>query len=130
MSLLVVLIIGGLLGAGAVIASVAINHDTSTDKFCTSCHSMTFVGNDPHFLQSAHRTNNAGVRPSCGDCHIPRTNWFVETWTHVSSGLRDVIAEKTNDFSDPKVWEKRRVELAHEVRQTMRAQDSVTCRGW
>jgi nitrate/TMAO reductase-like tetraheme cytochrome c subunit len=127
--LLVVLVVGGVLGAGAVIASVEINHATSTDKFCTSCHSMTFVGNDAHFLQSAHRTNDAGVRPNCGDCHIPKTNWFVETWTHVKSGVRDVIAENTNDFSDPKVWEKRRVNLAHEVRQTMREQDSVTCRG-
>ncbi len=127
--LLVVLIVGGVLGAGAVIASVEVNRATSTDEFCTSCHSMTFVGKDPHFLQSAHRTNSAGVRPSCGDCHIPQTNWFVETWTHVTSGVRDVIAENTNDFSDPRVWEKRRVELAHEVRQTMREQDSVTCRG-
>ena len=126
--ILVVLVIGGLAGAGALIASLEVNRATSTDAFCTSCHSMTFVGNDPHFLNSAHRTNSEGVRPSCGDCHIPKTNWFVETWTHVSSGVHDVIAENTHDFSDPKVWDKRRVELAHEVRAKMRAQDSVTCR--
>ena len=40
----------------------------------------------------------------------------------------DIIAEYTNNFADPAVWEKRRIELAHEVRREMRAQDSVTCR--
>jgi nitrate/TMAO reductase-like tetraheme cytochrome c subunit len=126
--ILVVLVIGGLAGAGALIASLEVNRATSTDAFCTSCHSMTFVGNDPHFLNSAHRTNNEAVRPSCGDCHIPKTNWFVETWAHVSSGTHDVIAEYSHNFSDPKIWEARRVELAHHVRTEMRAQDSVTCR--
>jgi cytochrome c-type protein NapC len=126
--ILTVLVIGGLAGAGALLASLEVNRLTSTEAFCTSCHSMTFVGNDPHFISSAHRTNSEAVRPGCGDCHIPKTNWFVETWAHVSSGTHDVIAEYTHDFSDPQVWEKRRVELAHEVRAKMRAQDSLTCR--
>jgi nitrate/TMAO reductase-like tetraheme cytochrome c subunit len=126
--LLFVLIVGGFLGAGAVVGSTFIYHDTSTDAFCTSCHSMVPVGNDPHYIQSAHRSNNAGVRPSCGSCHIRQDNWFLETYDHVTSGVRDVIAEYTTDVSNPKVWEKRRVELAHEVRETMRAQDSATCR--
>ena len=126
--LLALLVVGAVLGAGGILVSLEVNRATSTEAFCTSCHSMTFVGNDPHFLNSSHRTNSEAVRPSCGDCHIPKTNWFVETWTHVSSGVHDVIAEKTHDFSDPKVWDKRRVELAHEVRAKMRAQDSVTCR--
>src|SRR5215831_1360141 len=53
--------------------------------------------------------NSRGVRPSCGDCHIPKTNWFIETYTHVASGTRDLIAELTNNFDDPKIWEARRV---------------------
>lgn len=125
---LVILIIGGVLGAGGILVSLEVNRATSTDAFCTSCHSMTFVANDPHFTGSAHRANSEGVRPSCGDCHIPRTNWFVETYTHAKSGLRDVIAETTHNYSDPKIWEERRIELAHEVRNVMRAEDSVTCR--
>ena len=128
LSLLVVLVIGAMLGAGGILVSLEVNRATSADAFCTSCHSMTFVANDPHFTGSAHRTNSEGVRPSCGDCHIPRTNWFVETYAHAKSGLRDVVAEYTHNYSDPKIWEARRVELAHEVRNVMRAQDSVTCR--
>ena len=122
------LIVGAVVGAGGILVSLEVNRATSTDAFCISCHSMTFMAEDPHFLQSAHRTNSEAVRPSCSDCHIPKTNWFVETYTHVTSGVRDVVAEYTHNYSDPKVWEKRRVELAHEVRNVMRAQDGITCR--
>jgi cytochrome c-type protein NapC len=127
--LLGLLVAGAVIGAGAILASLEINRATSTDAFCTSCHSMAGLGTDPHFTASAHRANHEAVRPSCGDCHIPKTNWFVETYTHVTSGARDVFAEYTHDFGDPRIWEKRRIELAHEVRNSMRAQDSVTCRG-
>ncbi len=126
--LLLFLVVGGLLGAAAIAVSVEGNRYTATEAFCSSCHSMQFVANDPHYLASAHHSNDAGVHASCGDCHIPRTNWFVETWTHVSSGTRDVIAELTHNYSDAKTWGARRVALASEVRDLMRAQDSVTCR--
>jgi nitrate/TMAO reductase-like tetraheme cytochrome c subunit len=46
----------------------------------------------------------------------------------VKSGIRDVVAEGINNFADPEVWEKRRTELAHYVRDEMRRNDSVTCR--
>lgn len=124
-----VIALGGLLGAAVIIVSVEVNRATSTDAFCSSCHSMSQLAADPVFAKSAHRSNTAGVQPSCGDCHIPRTNWFIETYTHVASGVRDVIAEYTSNVSDPAVWEKRRIELAHYVRDEMRANDSVTCRG-
>ena len=126
--LLIIFVVGGLLGAGAGIGSIFVNRYTSTDAFCTSCHSMKFVGGDPHFIHSVHRSNALGIRPSCGDCHIVKTNWFDETLDHVTSGFHDTIAEMTHDYSDPKVWAKRRIALAHRVRETMRKQDSVTCR--
>jgi nitrate/TMAO reductase-like tetraheme cytochrome c subunit len=126
--LLALLAAGAVVGAGGIIVSLQVNRYTSTEAFCTSCHSMASVATDTHFLQSAHRANSEGVRPSCGDCHIPNNNWFVETYTHVTSGARDVVAEYTHNFSDPKIWEARRVELAQEVRSVMRSQDSVTCR--
>ena len=126
--LLALLVAGGALGAGAMLVSLEVNKATSTDEFCTSCHSMKFVGNDPHLVASAHRSNSEGVIATCADCHIPTTNWFVETYTHAKSGIRDVVAEYTHDYSDPSIWAKRRVELAHEVRDVMRGQDSVTCR--
>jgi nitrate/TMAO reductase-like tetraheme cytochrome c subunit len=128
LAILAVLAVGGVAGAAAILVSIEVNHYTSTDAFCSSCHSMAHVAAEPQFARSAHRSNAAGVRPSCGDCHIPATNWFTETYAHAAKGLHDIIAEKTNDFSDPAVWEKRRVELAHLVREEMRSADSVTCR--
>jgi len=129
LSATVVLLVGAVLGAGAILGGIAVNRHTSTDAFCGSCHSMAFIATDAYFQRSGHRSNSAGVRPSCGDCHIPKTNWFVETYAHVAAGTRDVIAELMHDFADAKTWEARRITLAHEVRAAMRAQDSVTCRG-
>jgi nitrate/TMAO reductase-like tetraheme cytochrome c subunit len=119
---------GGVVGAGAIITSTEINRRTSTDALCTSCHSMATLAADPHFQQSGHKANAAGVRVGCSDCHIPPGNWFVETYAHVSSGLRDVVAEYTHNFDDPVVWQKRRAELAAEVHDQMRRNDSITCR--
>ena len=123
-----IVLASALVGAGATIASVEFNRHTSTDEFCTSCHSMASLPADSHYQQSAHVSNSAGVRPSCGDCHIPTTNWFVETYTHVRSGIRDAVAEMTTNFDDQKGWEARRRELAKEVHDTMRAQGNVTCK--
>ena len=119
---------GGLIGASAIVVSTEINRRTSTDAFCTSCHSMAVMAADPHFQQSRHEANAAGIRVGCSDCHIPPGNWFVETYAHVSSGLRDVIAEYTHNFDDPAVWQKRRTELALEVHDQMHRNDGITCR--
>ena len=78
---LVALLLGSAaVGAVAIIASDVIYHHTSTNAFCTSCHSMAIQADDEYFKRSAHRSNSRGVLASCGDCHIPKTNWFVETY--------------------------------------------------
>ena len=125
---LALLVAGGVIGAGGIIVSLEVNRATSTDAFCTSCHTMATVAADPHFRQSRHEANAAGLPVSCGDCHIPSGNWFVETYAHVAFGLRDVVAEYTHNFNDPEVWQKRRTELAEEVRGEMRRNGDVTCR--
>ena len=125
---LLILLVAALVGAAATVATVEYNRHTSTDKFCSSCHSMASLPADPHYQQSAHISNSAGVRASCGACHIPTTNWFIETYTHQASGLRDVIAEFTTNFDDQKAWEARRLVMAKEVRDTMLAQGNATCK--
>ncbi len=127
-AVLAVLVLGAVIGAGGIIASTFVNQYTSTESFCTSCHSMTGLGADPHYLQSAHRMNAEGVRANCADCHVPATNWFVETYTHVSAGIHDAIAEYTSNVSDPSVWAARLPELADTVREQMRRENGVTCR--
>ena len=123
-----VLLAAVIIGAGGLLVSVWANHYTSTEVFCTSCHNMTLVAGDPYFQHSAHRTNKKGVRPTCAQCHIPTSNWFHETYVHVTSGVRDVFVTLTHDFSDPKAWEARRAALEEEAHADIRGWDSVTCR--
>jgi nitrate/TMAO reductase-like tetraheme cytochrome c subunit len=126
--LLALLVAGGVIGAGGIIISLEVNRATSTDAFCSSCHSMATLATDPYFRQSRHEANAAGFQVSCSDCHIPSGNWFVETYAHVAFGLRDVVAEYTHNFTDPELWQKRRTELAEQVRDEIRRDDSITCR--
>ena len=119
---------GAVVGAAAIIVTTEINRWTATDAICTSCHSMASIADDSHFKASAHESNAAGIRVGCSDCHIPPGNWFAETYTHVSMGIKDVVAEYTHNFNDPAIWEKRRGELAADAREVMRRDDSSACR--
>jgi hypothetical protein len=42
---------------------------------------MALQADDPFLQHSQHRSNNEGVRPSCGDCHIPTNNWLYPPTT-------------------------------------------------
>jgi cytochrome c-type protein NapC len=123
------LVAGAVIGAAALVASTFVNHFTATEAFCsTSCHTMVMQAQNPAYGSSPHRANAFGVLAHCSDCHIPSNNWFIETYTHATSGIRDVIAEMTGGYSDPAAWAKRRGELRQEVLATMRSQKSITCR--
>lgn len=128
LAIFALLIIGGVIGAAVIVATTLVNRRTSTEAFCTSCHSMASVAADPRYRQSAHRTNAAGVLANCADCHTPADNWFVETYSHTVGGIRDGIAELTGNFSDPAVWAARLPVLAQRVRDEMQSQGSITCR--
>jgi cytochrome c-type protein NapC len=119
--------LGIVIGAAGIVASTEINRITSTDALCTSCHTMATVAEDPQFQNSPHRKNAVGVLASCSDCHIPTNNWFIETYTQLASGIKDVVAENTGNFSDPAVWQARRAELATVTRDVMRRNRGVTC---
>jgi nitrate/TMAO reductase-like tetraheme cytochrome c subunit len=128
-AIIVALLVGGaVVGATAVVTSTFVNRATSGEAFCTSCHSMANVAADPHYQQSTHRTNAAGVFASCADCHVPTDNWFVETYSHAVDGIRDGFAEYTGHFDDPGVWKARLPILAQRVRDEMTRENSSTCR--
>lgn len=126
---ILIALIGVAVGLAAALAAEKVHHVTSTDAFCgTSCHSMeAYVANDEAYVTSAHQTSWSGVHAGCADCHIPE-GLVASTWAHVKGGIKDIIAENTNDFSDPAVWEERRERLAHRVRDWFVETDSATCR--
>ena len=126
-------LLAGVVGASIAVAAVLVNERidayTSTDVFCgTSCHSMqAHVAEDPVYVASAHRTASSGVRAGCADCHIPH-GLVAGTWAHVKGGVKDIISETLNDFSDKAVWERGRAERAYRVRDWLLETDSATCR--
>jgi nitrate/TMAO reductase-like tetraheme cytochrome c subunit len=123
------LVAGAVVGAAAIIVSTFVNHFTATEAFCsTSCHTMVLQAQNPAYGNSPHRANAFGVFAGCSDCHIPSNNWFIETYTHATSGMRDLFATLFGNVDDPVAWAKRRVELRQEVLADMRSQNSITCR--
>ena len=115
---IVLIVVGAVIGAAAIVASTVVDRFTATEAFCTgSCHVMALQAENPAYGNSPHRANAFGVLAGCSDCHIPTNNWFVETYTHVTSGMRDAFVELTGNVNDPAAWAKRRVELRQEVLQ-------------
>jgi nitrate/TMAO reductase-like tetraheme cytochrome c subunit len=126
---ILVVLIGIAIGLVAAFAAEKVHHATSSDAFCgNSCHSMAaYVASEEAYVMSAHQTSWSGVHAGCADCHIPE-GLAASTWAHVRGGIKDIIVENTNDFSDPAVWEQRRERLAHQVRDWFVETDSATCR--
>ena len=86
-----------------------------------------YVATKPHFLNSTHRTTSTGIQVGCSDCHVPPEfpdNLIYKT----QAGIHDIYEELTNDFSVPGVWEARREDLAHRVRNWFIETDSAACK--
>lgn len=121
-------ILGGIAGLVAAIAAEEMDRLTTTDEFCTSCHAMqTYIADSEVYKTSAHQTTATGVRPGCGDCHIPK-GLVIATYTHVVNGISDLWGEFSLDYEDPLVWAAEKARLAHAARLWFRGNDSATCR--
>ena len=121
-------VVGGLAGVVFVLAMEQMDHATSTDEFCTSCHSMQkYIADSEIYKNSAHQTTTSGVKPRCADCHVPK-GLVAATYTHIANGIGDLWGEFRHDYEDPKVWEAQKARLAHHARDWMRGNDGVTCK--
>jgi len=119
------LIIGGLGGMGFILFLMEFDHFTSTEAFCTSCHSMEIVA-EP-YRASAHYLPDSGVRADCGDCHVSE-GIFAATWDHIL-GTKDLLAQIFGpDYDDPVINALHLPEAAFAARDWFRKTDSATCR--
>ena len=126
--LVIAFIIGGVAGVIAALTAEEVDHLTSTDEFCTSCHAMqTYIADSETYKTSVHQTTTSGVRAGCADCHIPG-GLISATYTHVVNGVSDIWGEIHLDYENPATWEAERSRLAYAVRDWFRDNDSVTCR--
>ncbi len=123
--LLYALIVGGGAGIAFVLFLIEFDHFTSSEEFCTSCHSMELVA-EP-YRQSSHYYPSSGVRPNCGHCHVSR-GVFAATWDHFL-GAKDLYNQIFGpDYDDPVINALHLPEAAFTTRRWFRDTDSATCR--
>lgn len=122
---LVALVLGGLAGMGFILFLAEFDHYTSSEAFCTGCHSMELVARP--YRDSIHYNPLSGVRASCGDCHVSE-GVLAATWDHIVGG-KDLIAQLFGpDYDDPVVNALRLPEAAFAARDWFRKRDSATCK--
>ncbi len=70
---------------------------TTTNEFCVSCHSMEGVHKS--WKESAHYSNETGMRADCVSCHLPPTKKHT---SHViakaCTGIRDVCVQFFGEY--------------------------------
>ncbi len=99
---------------------------TSQLSMCTSCHEMReFVWAE--YQESAHFASRSGVRPMCGDCHVPKS-FFAKMGAKIKATLVEVPAHLAGTIDTQEKFEAKREELANRVWARMRDNDSAACR--
>lgn len=119
------LVLGGVAGVGFMVFLIEFDHYTSSEEFCTSCHSMELVA-EP-YRASTHYLPVSGVRASCGDCHVS-PGVFAATWDHILGGKDLFLQIFGADYDDPVVNALHVPEAAFSTREWFRRNDSHTCR--
>jgi cytochrome c-type protein NapC len=100
---------------------------TGTEEFCTSCHEMNaFVFEE--YKQSAHYSSSSGVRPECGDCHVP-PQFFPKMGAKIRATFIEIPSHLMGTIDTQEKFEAKREELANHVWARMEANDSAPCRG-
>lgn len=122
---LIALVLGGFAGIGFMVFLMEFDHYTSSEAFCTTCHSMTLAA-EP-YRQSAHYLPTSGVRASCGDCHVS-PGIFAATWDHFVGG-KDLFRQIFGaNYDDPVINALHLPEAAFSARDWFRQRDSATCK--
>jgi nitrate/TMAO reductase-like tetraheme cytochrome c subunit len=125
-SVLALVIIGLIIGAGGVISTQVMVAATGTNEFCGgACHSMQWVAQE--YGQSVHAVNRTGVSAGCHDCHIPHQYPYL-LWYKAKAGAKDVIGEMRGVISTEEKFKKERLRMAKSVWAEYKANDSENCR--
>ena len=125
-SVLALVVVGLVIGAGAVIGTQVMVAVTGTNEFCSNaCHSMQWVAEE--YRQSGHHLNRTGVQASCHDCHIPH-QYPQLLWYKAKAGLHDAIGEMRGVISTQDKFEKERARMAELVWAEYKENGSANCR--
>lgn len=122
--LLSIFVVGGLAGVVFTLFLIEFDHYTSSEEFCTSCHSMEIVAQP--YRESSHYFPTSGVRASCGDCHVSE-GVISATIDHIM-GTKDLVAQILNPgYDNPIVSLLHTPDAAFEAREWFKERNSVTC---
>ena len=98
---------------------------TNTEKFCVSCHEMRdYIYTE--YTGTIHDVNRSGVGAVCSDCHVPKD------WTHKIirkiQASKELYGKMVGTISTPEKFEAKRIHLAMNEWERMKATDSRECR--
>lgn len=120
----IVLMLAGLVvGALAVAATGVALQLTSSNEFCSSCHTGLVVD---EWKQSPHYQNKVGFTAGCADCHEPRE--FLPRMWRKAQAADEVWHQLLGTISTPEKFESHRAELANVEVARLRADNSQECR--
>ena len=126
---LIALVAGSIAGITFIMFLIEFDHYSSSEAFCTTCHSMDMVAGP--YRESVHYNSASGVRASCGDCHVSE-GVFSATWDHFI-GSKDLYKQVKGtlfgpDYDDPVTAALHLPEAAFAARKWFKENDSATCR--
>ena len=99
---------------------------SNTMDFCISCHEMESIVYQ-EYKESPHYTTRIGIRPSCADCHVPHDDW-MRTVVFKIRATRELLSHIVGAVDTREKFEAKRLELATNVWDRMKADDSAACR--
>lgn len=123
-SVLALLLAGIGLGALGVVGFNVTMHATSTEEFCTSCHTM-----ETPFAQlkkTTHHSNSSGVSAGCSDCHLPKE--FAPKMIRKIEASREIWGEITGVIDTPEKYAAHAPQMKQREIARLRANDSQECR--
>lgn len=123
-------IVGGVsvvLGLGLAAAYASAVNYTSSLNFCAhTCHEMQDTVYQ-EYTHTKHFRNEQGVVVGCPQCHLPHNNW-PDTFGHKFMATFELFPHFFGGYSDPKVFEKHRLELAKKVWAEFKANNAAECK--
>jgi nitrate/TMAO reductase-like tetraheme cytochrome c subunit len=98
---------------------------SNTEAFCISCHEMR-DNVYKEYKETAHYNNSSGVRAICSDCHVPK-EWVYKMARKIRA-TNELYHHFMGTVDTPEKFEIKRLELAQNVWDEMKANDSRECR--
>ncbi|KHF25792.1 cytochrome c3 family protein [Solemya velum gill symbiont] len=122
--IVIALVVAGLSGVIFMLTLIEFDHLTSTEEFCTTCHSMELAA--VPYRESSHYNPASGVRASCGDCHVSE-GVLTATFDHVM-GTKDLLRQIFGPkYDNPVVNLLHLPDAAFAAREWFNDRNSATC---